>query len=352
MDPITIALILGAISLAGTIGTTIYTNKKQEQRDIAADERALENQKAIMDYQANQTQSINTMATQKGFATDAGYSPALLYGSMSTPQLYDGKGGSAQGTSSEVKMPEVFNRLDPNNVYESVVTSRDQEMRRQQVAADVLLKNKEGLLADARTAEQLRNTGLLKNMEKTLMSQMRADLALTRSQSSNLDFLTRRGEFLLPGELEQQGIINQQQRKKIEEIDSNIRKNAWEMRQISADIKRINAVTSLTGEQQNYTAEQTRGVIESTRNSAIGRIMREFGLNERKSPTWFRSADWLHNKAYQQQMQNAVIELKNLGFSEHEAVNAVVYYVASDPKDVTPSLVNGVSRVLSTAIKE
>lgn len=357
MDPITIAIILSAIGALGSIGSTIYSNVQQKKRDEAADQRQLEASKQLMDYQTQIAQDTNTVATQKGHLAEAGYSPALMYGS-SVPGLQDSS-GSGQGTSSEFKMPEIFNRVSPDNVYESVVTKRYQDMQQKRLQSDIQLNMKRGLREDAETAELLRKTGLSKRMEQTIIDQMTEDLALTRAQSQNLNFLTQRGEHLLPGELEAQGLINNETRKKIEKIDADLRKNPYEIKLLQADIKRINAVTGLTLEQttsesvnREYTRAEIQGVQESVRRSALGRIMSEFGLTTRITPSQLRTGSWLHNAVYKEQMRGAVIELMNCGYSEHEAVNAVVYYVASDPKDVTPSVVNGVSRVISASIKK
>lgn len=358
MDPVTIAIILSAIGAIGGIGSTIYSNIAQKKRDISADERQLANEKELMEYQAQIAKENNTVATQKGHMAEAGYSPALMYGNATIPGLQDSS-GSAQGTSSEFKMPEIFNRVSPDNVYNAVVTNRAQEMQRQRLASDIQLNMKRGLREDAETARLLWQTGMNKKMERTIMDQMTADLALTRSQSNNLNFLTQRGQYLLPGELESQGLINRETAKRIEKIDAELKKNPYEIKMLQADIKRINAVTKLTEAQtsatytqEEYTREEMRGVQENIRHSAIGRIMKEFGLTQRVTPAALRTGSWLHNKAYAQQIQGAVIELMNLGFSEHEAINACVYYVAEDPKSVTPSLVNGVSRVLVAGIKK
>ena len=79
--------------------------------------------------------------------------------------------------------------------------------------------------------------------------------------------------------------------------------------------------------------------------------MKEFGLNSRTLNPMLRNAD-LYNLPYATQMKAATIALKELGFSEFEATNAVIYYMATDPKEVTPSLINGFSRWLSSLSKK
>lgn len=66
----------------------------------------------------------------------------------------------------------------------------------------------------------------------------------------------------------------------------------------------------------------------------ISRIMREFGLTARSTPVNARAGK-IHDALWQDNMDAARIALKQLGFSEFEATNAVLWYVAEDPKDVT-----------------
>lgn len=325
------------------------SNTRQEKHDIEMANLQKENQKELMDYETDIATGTNTIATQKGHFAEAGYSPALMYGSM-TPASLINTSGSASGSASSLNPLKMFDKLAPKDVSETLLTNQYQKMQRENLDARNALLRQQTLESAARTAEQTRYTGLQKTLEKTIVDQSLAELERTKWQGQNLKFLTERGMQLLPGELVQQGLINDQTAANIERIHSDVLNNSMEYKRIQHDIRRIDSITSLNESSEALNREDSLRVQESVKSSAVGRIMQEFGLANRKLPSNLRSGSVLHQALNNEQMKGAFIELKNLGFSEHEAANAVLYYCAVDPKDVTPSVVNGATRIFSAMV--
>lgn len=344
--------ILGLVAVVANVVTTAKSNREQREHDEAMLQKQTDAEKELIDYEVSTQQNNNTIATQSGHAASAGFSPALLYGS-SLPALSSGS-GTAQGTASKLNPLQLFDRISPRDATEPILQQRYQEMQRARMASQNARDTSEIALNNARTMEQIRDTHQRKNLERVVYDQAMASLELTRSNRANIDFLTQRGNALLPGELVAQGLINQETEAKINKVYSDITRNSWEVSRIQHDIKRIDSAVSLNQSQTSLNYAEASGIQESTRKSAIGRIMQEFGLTSRRIPVGLRDkngiSDALNQGLHGEQMKGALIELINLGFSEREATQAVLYYVAEDPRDVTPSLVNGATRVVSSLI--
>ena len=344
-----IMAIIAAVSAIAGISANAITSAQQRKHDESMANLQMENQKQLMQYETELGQDTNTIATQKGHAAAAGFSPALLYGNMTTPSLVS-PSGSASGAASSLPNLNMFDKVSMRDAVEPVLQKRYQDSQIQLMASEQSLNHQRELESAMRTAEQSRYTNLQKTLEKTIIDQSLAQLEYTRAASESTRFYTRRGEALLPGELVQQGLINQETGARIEKIHTEVVNNRAELSRIYADVRRINSVTSLNASQESLNQSDSLRIQEQIKSSAVGRIMQEFGLTTRSLQPELRSASGLHKGLFTTQMTAAAIELKSLGFSEHEAVNAVLYYVAKDPKDVTPSLVNGATRIFSAAI--
>lgn len=335
--------ILGAIGLIGNYFSNREASRTQRQHDLNMAEVNKQNQKELMQYEVELQQQNNTIATQTGHAAQAGVNPALLYGSMSAPGLYSSSASGGTGSSSSLPDLKLFDKIPMSNTLETMLTKRKQDMDYEKQLVDMQKMRQETMESASRTAENLRNTSFQKTIEKTIFDQQVASLHLMESQGANLDFMTQRGQALLPGELVQQGLISQKTSSEIEKIASDIRVNSWEMAHLRKDMERIDSVIDLN-------EVDKRGVVESTKKSALGRIMQEFGLEKRLTPPQLRNANALHNALNSEQMKGAYFTLRQMGFSEHEASNAVIYYSAQDPKDVTPSVLNSASRFFSALV--
>lgn len=343
MEYAIIAAILGAIGLIGNYFSNRESSRLQRQHDMNMAEINKQNQKELMDYEVSLQQQNNTIATQTGHAAQAGVNPALLYGGMSAPALSSVSGGSNTGSSSSLPELRLFDRLPTSNVVESLATQRKQQMDYEKNLVEMQEMRQRTMESASRTAENIRNTSYQKSIEKIIFDQQVASLHLLEAQGENLNFQTERGRIFLPLELEEKGLINSETAAKIDKINSDIQKNNWEMRQIRKDIERMDSVIDLNDAERS-------SVIESVKKSAIGRIMQEFGLSSRLLPAQLRSASELHKALNNEQMKGAYIALRNMGFSEHEATNAVIYYSVRDPKDATPSVLNSASRIFSALV--
>ena len=294
MDPIT--AIVALLSLFGLIGSAI-TNRNNQAKQIEHDKEMAElqkqNEKELMDYEVELSQSNNTIATQSGHAAAAGFSPALMFGS-SFPAV-QGASGSASGSASQLEPLRLFDKLSTRDTVEPILQKSYQDMQQQKITSDVARNQSEVALNNARAMEQIRDTAQRRNLEKVVYDQAMASLDLTHAQRGQLEFLTARGNALLPGELESQGLINAETSAKITKIHSDVSRNSWEMRQIQHDIKRIDSVTKLNESAEALNREDSLRVQEQVRSSAVGRIMQEFGLTKRITPSQFRDANSLHN---------------------------------------------------------
>lgn len=335
----------GLLSLVGNLVSNLFTNRQQIEANKEMSAQNLANQKELMDYQTQIAQDTNTIATQKGHAASAGYSPALLYGNMSTPGLMDSASGTNTGEAPNLDKLKLFDKLPVDSVANVALQRHQQELLRAQTMSNINLQNQQRLKAAAETAEQLRYTGLQKRLERTIVDMSLAELHTEQERAENLRFQTRRGNILLPGELESQGLINRETAAKISKINSDISKNFVEMAQ-------IRATTALLGSEKIKTDKEVEEVQERIRGNVVGRVMREFGLAARKTPQWIRKSkdidlSRLNEFQYGEQMRGAAATLISLGFSEYEASRAVIYYTCESPKDATPSIINGFARILS-----
>lgn len=329
-----------AAAILGFLGIVINSISSQEAAR-KSDSRQLENQKELMRYENELQQSTNTIATQKGHAAAAGYSPALLYGQGF--QQAEVSGGTGQGTMPDLSaLGKIGNTTALNNVYEAIVTKRSQDMQRERLQSDIALNRQKILESAANTAEKTRYTGLQRQLEKTIIDQATANLHLTESQTENNKFLTRRGNLLLPGELAAQGLLNEQTARQTEKIVSDTTKNNFEMAEIRANIRRINKLNEVSDEEK-------RSIVESVKSSAVGRIMSQYGLNKLKMPaSWRKDKVWQYQHA--DQIKGAFVALRSMGFDEQEAKDAVIYYV-SDGKN-SSGVAGAIGAILGALVKK
>lgn len=347
MDPITIiALAFGAVGLITNLLSNSSNRESQRMHDIEMANLQKQNEKELMDYSTEISANTNTIATQKGHAAAAGYSPALLYGQMSTPGLQD-VSGSASGSANTIEPLRLFDRMTPGNVVENIMQQRQQAILREQTHSNVALNTSQIALNNARAMEQIRDTAQRKRMEKVIYDSAMASLDFTRAQTDNMRFVTSRGQQFLPLELEQAGLLNQKTAADVQRIVSETAKNRYQMSEISANIRRLDKLNEVSDAEKG-------NIVESTKRSAVGRIMAEMGLNNIKLPPSLRPGADIMNSAFygmhKNQIDGALTALLALGFSPDEASRAVIYYVAESPKDVSPSLANGLTRLASALI--
>ena len=368
MSAIIAAIVMSIAGIAAGLIGTANNRQAQQAHDKEMADIELQNQKKLMDYQVELQQSNNTMATQKGHAIAAGFSPALLYGNMSTPSLQDVNGGSTGASASHLPELNLFDRVPLSSVSESVLQKQSQDIQREKIASEVSLNKQRALESAARTAEQTRYTGLQKQLEKTIIDQSLADLHLTQSRGSYFDSATSRINLLLPYEVEQAGLMNSQTAERTKHIIEDTLSIKANRQLIPIEKRRLTAMAELAEEQKGTPTKEREalsaeiaGMQESFKRSVIGRVMSESGLNGVKLPPSMRgdikdldpnnfskSAFYMRHR---EQLNGALAALLAAGFSPEEASMAVCYYVV-DARDVSPSLINGISRVASTMLSK
>lgn len=209
--------------------------------------------------------------------------------------------------------------------------------------SDIALQKQYETESISRTLENQRNTAFKKNLETTLFGIEQANLRNIQIGNEQAEFNLQFARDTRDIEVEKRQLGNVELRKKVDLLAEQIKSEPVAREKMRAEISECAAAT------KNYYANAS-SLQESMKSSQVGRIMQECGLNFRKLPANLRAQDVEHG-AWQPQMKAAKLALEDCGFSPYEATAAVLYYTCSDAKDVTPSLVNGVSRVLSAVAK-
>lgn len=337
--------------ISSFLGTMInYSTQKTTQAEQMKHDREMAeinrvNQEKLMEYQNNLQQDTNMIATQKGHAMSAGYSPALLFGS-SMPQAQV-SGGSASGTSSSLSPLQLFDRLPIDSVTSTIFNQKKQDIDLERLKSENAEREQHANYLAMKTAREYYDAQISKRLQNTIVDKAMADLENTRQNTAYTRYMTEHGLKMEPYQLVNAGLVNQETAAKIEKVKSDTLLNVTSGRHMMADINRMAHLNQLNDAQK---AE----VIESTKRSGLGRIMSEFGLNDRELKSALRDknslTDALNSGLYGEQMKGAYFALRELGFGDEEAASTVLYYVADSPKDVTPSLVNAASRIFSASL--
>lgn len=341
-DSVVVTLLSSFLNLIVQGISNIFSNKRQQEHDVEMANINLENEKKLMSYQNMLQQDTNMIATQKGHAAAAGYSPALLYGeSMPTASV---SGGTASGSASKMEPLNLFSRLPMDSVGSTLFDWHQQQLNERRIDAEVKRQEAAALYDSMKTAHEYYDTRVAKRAQNVILDKMYFDLENAKQDAKIKAFNLSRSKQLLPGELVQQGLVNKELEQRVIQVQSDIVKNTWEARNLAANISRINKLNEMSD-------EEIRSVRESTRGATLGRVMSEFGLNGRLEPSVTRSWNSLSQSAYYDQMKAATAVLVASGFDADEAAKAVLYYNARDPKDVSPSVINGLARIVTAAMK-
>lgn len=324
--------------------------KRQEEHDKAMAElnHRYREEEAVssLERQAN----YNQYEIEKDKMLGAGFSPSLMYGNMQTAVPNISSVGSSQGAGNVTKTPDLskfFGKFDPAEYSSQAIDRMNAKTMREKTQSDVLKNQQEIRESVSRTLENQRNTAFKRRLEQTLFEQELQSLDNLKIQGEQMDFDLKYAIDARDIRLEKERLQNTHLQKQIDMVALEIEREPLVRRQISADISRLSAATRNYNAQTEYTEQLQNASLEQVKGMAISRIMREFGLTARSIPVNARAGK-IHDALWKDNMDAACIALKQAGFSEFEAVNAVLWYVAEDPKDVTPSLVNGFSRILSS----
>lgn len=340
-----IAIIGGILSLLG-IGTNIYqtnkANKEQREHDeaMAALNHRYREEEAISSLE--RTANYNQYQIEADKMMQAGFSPSLMYGQAQQAVPSVSSVGSSQGASNVGRVPDLnkfFGKLDPLEYSSQTIDRLNAQTMKEKTQSEILKNQQDIRESISRTMENRRNTAFKKSLETTLFNQEQQMLNNLRLQNRNMDFDLQYKMDTRDIRIEKERLQNKELEKSIDAVTLQIEREPMVRQQIATDIRRMAAMTDNYNQQTEYTKEQTQGM-------QVSRIMKEFGLSARTIPVNARGGK-IHDALWNDNMKAACIALKQLGFSEFEATNAVLWYVADNPKDVTPSLVNGFSRWLS-----
>lgn len=338
------------VSILSSVIGTIYNarqtkkaNEAQQEHDqaMAALNHRYREEEALTSFEreANYNQyeaDVNKMEM-------AGLSPALMYGGSvgnSTPQISSvGSSQSAGNVGRTPNMSDFFGKLDPSEYASQAIERAKARQMERQTQANIDLQNQQVRESISRTLENQRDTAFKKNLETTMFKQEEEKLRQFSLANDTADFDLQFKRSTRDLDIEAKRLGNKELESKIRLIDEEIKTEPVKRAKLAKEMQEIDAAT------QNYYAN-TSLLQENLKSGQIGRIMKEFGLNARTLNPMIRNADIL-NSPYKTQMQGAKIALERAGFSEFEATNAVIYYMAENPKDVTPSVINGFSRILS-----
>ena len=347
MEPLEwIALIGGVLSLLGVsvdAWQTHKANKEQKEHDkaMAALNHRYREQEAASSFEREAT--FNQFASDETKMREAGLSPALMYGQYSgnsTPQI--SSVGSSQGAGNvgrHVSASDFLGKLDPANYMESTIQRMNAQTMRDKTKSDIALQNQLLLESASKTAENQRNTAFKKSLETMIFNQEVQALQRLQRENANLEFDLQLKRDTRSIEIEKRQLENKELQKKVDLLSEQIKTEPVARAQLAKSMKLID-------QQASYYGKNTEMLDENLKGSQLERIMKEFGLNARTINPMMRNWDAL-SLPYQTQMRAAKLALEKCGFSEFEATNAVIYYMATDRKDVTPSFINGMSRFLS-----
>lgn len=352
MEGALIGVIVSAILSAIGYGVNAWQTKKANQRQIEHDQAM-----AALNHKYREEEAATSFereATFNQFASDtqkmqeAGLSPALMYGGSvgsSAPSVSSvGSSQSAGNVGRSVNMSDFFGKLDPAEYTEQAIQRMNARTMAEKTRSDISLQKQYELESVSRTLENQRDTQFKRNLETTIFNQEQQKLNQLQIGNEQAGFNLQFAKDTRELEIEKRQLANTQVRKDIDLTVEKIKSEPVVRAKLGAEIQECVAATS------NYYANASL-TQEKLKEGQLGRIMQQFGLNARTLNPMMRNAD-LFNLPFATQMKGAQIALQELGFSEFEATNAVIYYMAENPKDVTPSAINGISRVLSSLGKK
>ena len=347
MEPLEwIALIGGVLSLLG-IGVDYTQTKKANERQMEHDKAMAElnhryrEQEALSSFEREAT--FNQFASDETKMREAGLSPALMYGQYagnSTPQVSSvGSSQSAGNVGRSISASDFLGKLDPAEYMESTIQRMNAKTMKEKTKSDIALQNQLLLESASKTAENQRNTQFKKSLETTIFNQEVQALQRLQRENQQMEFDLQLKRDTRSIEIEKRQLENKELQKKVDLLSEQIKTEPVARAQLAKSMKLID-------QQASYYGKNTELLDENLKGSQLERIMKEFGLNARTINPMMRNWDTL-NLPYETQMRGAKLALEKLGYSEFEATNAVIYYMATDRKDVTPSFINGMSRLLS-----
>lgn len=347
MEPMEwIALIGGILSLCG-IGVDIWqtnkANKQQEEHDLAmaALNHKYREEEALTSFEREA--NFNQYSADYNKMLEANISPSLMYGGIqpSAPSVSSvGSSQSAGNVGRKMNVSDFLGKLDPAEYSSQMIERMNAKTMRERTDMQNKVDSQAILESISRTMENQRNTAFKKSLEATVMQQEQQALKNLQTTGEQMAFDLQYNRDVRDIRIEKEQLQNVEVRKNIDLIVEKIKTEPYQRSKLTAEVRELDALTT-------QARANTSLIGENLHQSQLERVMREFGLNGRTINPMMRNAE-LFNLPFKTQMKGAQLALQELGFSEFEATNAVIYYLAQDKKDVTPSLVNGFSRWLAS----
>lgn len=355
MEPLEWIAIIGGILSALGIGADLIQTNKANKKQMEHDEAM-----AALNHRYREEEALTSFEREANFnqyesdvkkMTSAGLSPALMYGQMSgastSPSVSSvGSSQSAGNVGRTASVSNFLGKLDPAEYGEAMIQRFNARTMAKKTESDIALQKQYQLESLSRTLENQRNTSFKKSLETTLFNQEQQMLNQLRigNELGEFELGLKRDTRALT--IEKQELENRHLERQIDLVTEQIKTEPVARARLRKEIDEItqNIENLKIGYEQT---EQNIAVSkESLKGTQLERIMKEFGLNGRTMN--FAKGHELFDMRYRENIKAATLALEELGFSEIEAQYAALYYLASDPKDVTPSLINGFSRILSS----
>lgn len=352
MEPLEwIALIGGILSLFG-VGVDIWqtnkANKQQMEHDqaMAALNHRYREEEAQTSFEREA--NFNQFADANAKMIQAGISPSLMYGgtNMASPTPSVSSVGSSQGAGNVGKkfnISDFLGKLDPGEYASQTIERMNAKTMAEKVRSEVLKNNQDVFESLSRQAENERNTAFKRSMESLERANAQQALKNLEITGRTLDFDLGYKQETKPLQMQKLQLENDELIKKIDYTAEQIKTNRVQRAYLAKEIDAVDAGIKQTG-------ANTKLIEENLKNGQLGRIMQEFGINARSVNLGVQSLQNLRPGMIER-LKSASLVLQECGFSAEEADKAVLYYVATDKKDVTPSALNGLSRIISSGLK-
>lgn len=290
--------------------------------------------------------NYNQYEIEKNKMLSAGFSPSLMYGGSLPATSSISSVGSSQGSGNVGIKPDFskfLGKLDPAEYSSQAIDRINALTMKEKTKSDILRNEQEIRESISRENENRRKTDFQRRLEWTLEQQEAQTLRNMELSNRSLDFDIGLKQEQKPLQMRKLELENEDLIKRIDYTAEQIKTEGSKRAALAADVRVANAqVKSL----EAGTAESKA----RTKTENLDRVMKTVGLNARSINPALRNLSNI-SPLMAQRLKAGVIMLEECGFSREEAEKAVLYYCASDTKDLKPSAINAFSRIVSSALK-
>lgn len=333
------------------IGADIYNTNKSNKQQREHDEAM-----AALNHRYREEEAESSFAREVNFnqyeadvqkMQEAGISPSLMYGGSISPAVPSiSSVGSSQGAGNVGKKPDIssfLGKLDPLEYGSQTIERMNAQTMKEKTRSDIMRNNQDILESISRQNENMRNTAFKKSVEGIERDQMMQTLHNLELQGRSLDFDIGMKTDLKPLQMRKAQLENDELVKRIDYAAEQIKTEPYKRAQLASEVRLANKSIE----------EMEQGISESKERvhmAVVDRVMKQVGLNARSINPAIRTLSNI-SPVMQGRISAGVIALEEAGIDHDEAVRTVLYYCATDTKDVTPSSVNAFSRIVSSLVK-